>query len=96
MHVHVCERVPEYMCVFVRECVSVCVCVYLQEFTCASAAQRTSDSLELKLQVVVTSVMWVLGVEPMFSARTVSALCHRAIFPVFESFLPLPSSSLMI
>ena len=37
--------------------------------------KRALDSLELELQMVVTT-MWVLGTEPRSSTRAVSALTH--------------------
>lgn len=49
-------------------CVCACVCV------CPLEIRRGLDRLELKLQVVVSCLMWVLEIELGSSARVASAL----------------------
>ena len=52
---------------------------------------RLSDSLDLELQTAV-SCLWVLGIEPGFSARTASVLNHWDISPaLFTCFWTLLS-----
>jgi hypothetical protein len=44
---------------------------------CAHGGQRTSDSLGLELQAVMSHLMWVLGTKPRSSANAVSVLSTR-------------------
>lgn len=43
--------------------------------------KRVLDSLELKLQMVVSLWMWVLGIKPVLSTRATSPLNHWTVFP---------------
>jgi hypothetical protein len=60
---------------------------------CACSAhrgqKRVSDLLGLALQVVMSCLMWVLGIKLRSSGRADSALKHQAIFPA-PRFLFLP------
>jgi hypothetical protein len=42
-----------------------------------------SDPLELKLQEVVNSMVWVLGIKPWSSERAGSPLNHGTVSPSF-------------
>lgn len=44
-----------------------------------NGSQKASDPLVLELEATVRLVVWVLGAEPVSSARAVSTLNHRAI-----------------
>jgi hypothetical protein len=44
--------------------------------------RRESDPLELEFQVVVSHLMWELGIELRSAIRAVPTLNHRAIFLV--------------
>lgn len=46
--------------------------------------RRVSDPLELELQVVVSCLRWMLGTEPMCSARAVSTLSHQVLSSDFS------------
>ena len=48
------------------------------------AVRGVSDPLELELQTAVSCLIWVLGIELMSCARTISALNHRAISPALN------------
>lgn len=53
--------------------------------------QKTSDSLELELKVVVLGLIWVLGTEPGYSVSALSALnqgtISRTLFPNKNDFM---------
>jgi hypothetical protein len=73
--VYVFMRVSVITCVY-------CVCVYacLCDCTCvlySVVQKRASDSLEQKLQMVVSHLIWVLGTK-VESCRTASSVNHRA------------------
>ena len=61
-----------YMCVCILVCMSH-VCGTMCENTWGSQ-KRMSDSLELKLQEVVSHLKWMLGVKLKSSGRAVSTL----------------------
>ena len=77
---HVCVYVFLCVCVCVCVCMCACVHVYIGADT-HRALKRAPDSLELELQVVVSHLMWVLGMESRSSARATHALKHLAISP---------------
>lgn len=47
--------------------------------------RKISDPLQLKIQVVMSHLKWVLGAELLFSTRAVSALNHGALFPTHHT-----------
>ena len=69
-----------FVCVCV--CMDVCVCM-LVYVTCVQvpteAREEELDPLDLKLQVVVSHPMWVLGTELGSSGRAASSINHHAI-----------------
>lgn len=56
-------------------CVYVCVCVY----RCPQSPEEGVGCLELKLQIVLSHLMWVVGTKPRSSERTASAFNYWAI-----------------
>lgn len=48
----------------------------LQICSALGEQRRGMDSFELELQMVVSQVIWVLGIEPLSSARTISIPNH--------------------
>ena len=72
------------MCVFMCSCVCVCMCACVHVYIGADAhraLKRAPDSLELELQVVVSHLMWMLGMESGSSARATHGLKHLGISP---------------
>lgn len=64
------------------------VCIPCVHIACGGQ-EKVSDSLELKLQMVVT--MWTLGTKPESSAKAVSAFnCHLSS-PAFNLFIKTSS-----
>ena len=60
-------------------CICTCVPVYLNLYR--SVDQRRTSDLQLKLQITVGCLKWVLGTSPRSSTRT-RALNHLVISPV--------------
>ncbi|CAO2608997.1 Butyrophilin-like protein 2, partial [Lemmus lemmus] len=65
-----------FMCLCV---LPVCVCA-LYVCSVPMEARRGSDILELELEVIVRP-LWVLGIKPRSSRRTISALKHWTVSP---------------
>lgn len=63
-----CFKVDVHAGPCVRVCPCVCACA------CPMEVRRGLDRLELKLQVVVSCLMWVLDTELRSPARVASAL----------------------
>lgn len=63
-----CFKVDVHVCPCVCVCARVCACA------CPMEVRRGLDRLELKLQVVVSCLMWVLDTELGSPARVASAL----------------------
>lgn len=65
---NMCFKIDVHVCPCVCACVRVCACA------CPMEVRRGLERLELKLQVVVSCLMWVLDTELGSSARAASVL----------------------
>ena len=65
------------MCVCMRVCVwmYVCVCVFVSA-SAHGVEKKALDPLELELQTLVSSLMWVLGTKLWSSAKAFRTLKH--------------------
>lgn len=72
------------MCMHMHMCVSVCVSECHMHVDAGGDHKRALGSLELELQVVVSSRTWVLGAECWSSGREARAFDCRAIFPDYS------------
>lgn len=66
--------------------VHVCVCVHIVAGA-HRVQKRAPNSLEQEFQIVVSHLMWELGMEPGSSPRATQALNHLAITPARDFVL---------
>lgn len=57
----------------------VCPHVYQMQAWCQGRQKRASDPVKLKLHIVVSCHVWVLGTKPASSPSIASALNYEAI-----------------
>lgn len=74
---------PECLCMCHMYVCVTCMCVSHICVVSADAKGRSSvpDALELKLQVVLSHLMWVLGPKPLVSCKVAGTFYRGAISP---------------
>lgn len=57
-------------------CRGVCVFMFMSMYTYVGVEAKGVNSLDLELQIVVSCLLWVLGLELWSSRRAATALRH--------------------